>query len=153
MTSRNWGIGALGVIVGAVVVWLLPPFISWFAVPYRAEAQERPPVAPPTAERQTTVTGRVIDLHCFMTGEYPTKDRAKCTAECLRNGVPAVLETETGLVVLGQGVNGPAKTLVPYAFQQVEVRGKLYEKSGVKYVDITSVKKVPAEEPEEIPEP
>lgn len=41
--------------------------------------------------------------------------------------------------VLGQGMKGPAKTLVPFAHRSVEVRGKLFENGGVRYLDISSI--------------
>jgi hypothetical protein len=93
------------------------------------------------------MTGRVVDLHCYMTGQYESTDHAKCTAECIRNGVPAGLETEKELFLLGQGTKSAAKTLEPLAFQQAEIRGKVYEKNGVKYLDVISAKKK-APEPE-----
>jgi hypothetical protein len=115
------------------------------------EAQARPKEAQPVTPKDATLFGRVVDLHCFLTGQYPPGDKARCTANCIRLGVPAALETDEGLVILGQGMSGPAKALVPHAYQEIEVKGKLYEKAGVKYLDITAVggeekKKVETEE-------
>ena len=42
-------------------------------------------------------------------------------------------------------MTGPARTLVPLADQRVEIRGKLFEKDTVKYLDITSIPKATAE--------
>ena len=127
-----------------------------FANVLRADAQmsrEGGPRAPGAVKEQpprdVTLEGRIVDLQCVMTGKYPSADQAKCTADCIRAGVPAGLETETGLVVLGQGTTGPVKALMPLAFQQVEARGKLYEKGGLKYLDITSIKVIEEEEEEE----
>jgi hypothetical protein len=93
------------------------------------------------AAQEVTMTGRVVDLQCFMTGQLPSADVTKCTADCIRAGVPVGLNTGKGLIVLGQGTTGPAKTMLPFANQDVQVRGKLYEKDGAKYLDIASVKK------------
>ena len=103
---------------------------------------ERPP-------REVTMTGRVVSVHSFMTGQSASPDQTKGTADNLRAGVPAALDTPTGLILLGQGTTGVARTLIPYAFQEVEVHGKLYEKGGLKYIDIASVDAVEAEEEEE----
>lgn len=89
--------------------------------------------------KEVTLTGRVVDFHCFMTGQMPSADTAKCTADCIRAGVPIGLETSRGLIVLGMGIKGPAKTLLPFALQSVEVRGKLFENGGVRYLDILSI--------------
>ena len=70
----------------------------------------------------------------------------------IRLAVPAALETPTGLVVLGQGTAGAGKTLIPLAFQDVEVQGKLYEKGGVRYLDITSAKAVEKDDGDDDPD-
>src|ERR1051325_7244141 len=41
----------------------------------------------------TTIEGRIVDIACFMSGQYTGNDRTKCTADCIRNGIPACLET------------------------------------------------------------
>jgi hypothetical protein len=43
------------------------------------------------------------------------------------------------LIVLGKGIKGPAKTLLPFAYQSVEVHGQLFENGGVRYLDISSI--------------
>jgi hypothetical protein len=103
---------------------------------------ERPP-------REVTMTGRVVSVHAFMTGQFASPDQAKSTADNIRAGVPAALDTPTGLILLGQGTTGVGRTLIPLAFQEVEVHGKLYEKGGAKYIDIASVEAVGADEEEE----
>ena len=95
------------------------------------------------------MTGRVVSVHAYMTGQFASPDQAKSTADNIRAGVPAALETPTGLILLGQGTTGVGRTLIPLAFQEVEVRGKLYEKGGLKYIDIASAEAVDAEEDEE----
>ncbi|MHC4092607.1 MAG: hypothetical protein ACYSVY_20425 [Planctomycetota bacterium] len=120
-----------------------------------ADGERRP--TPPA--REVTMEGKVIDLHCFMTGKFPSTDHIKCTRECIRAGVPAALETEDGLVILGKGPKGPARMLDDLALQHAEVKGKLYEREGLRYLDLTSAKAAAAprlpewqEEPVEEPE-
>lgn len=118
----------------------------WFVVPTAAFAQEQPPVAKPGV-KEVTLTGKIVDLHCCMTGDYAAPDHAKCTAECLRNGVPAALETPNGLILLGAGTQGFSRKAAALAQEDVEVKGKLYEKHGVKYIDVTEMKKVGGDKP------
>jgi len=132
MTSRKIGLGALLIAAVATLV-LITSVVDVNAWP----AGETPAAKP--AAKEVALAGRVVDLHCYMTGQMPSADAAKCTADCIRAGVPAGLETDDGLIVLGQGANGPAKTLLPFAYHEVEVRGKLFEKDGMKYLDISSV--------------
>lgn len=110
------------------------------------------PAAKPTAKatasttegKEVTLTGQVVDLHCFMTGDYISNDHAKCTADCLRAGVPAVLETKEGLVFVSHGSKSAGDVLAPLADKNVEVRGKLYTKNGVRYLDLQTAKEVAA---------
>ena len=112
----------------------------------------RPPMGGERPPREVTMTGRVVSVHAYMTGQFASPDQAKSTADNLRAGVPAALETPTGLVVLGQGTAGAGKTLIPLAFQDVEVQGKLYEKGGVKYLDITSAEAVEKDDGDDDPD-
>jgi len=100
--------------------------------------------------REVTLMGTVVDLHSFMTGKFESSDKAKCIRDGIRAGVPAALETEDGLVLIGEGRKGVARTITPLAFQTAELKGRLYEKRGVRYIDITSAKAV---EPKPQPEP
>ena len=109
----------------------------------------RPPMGGERPPLEVTMTGRVVSVHAYMTGQFASPDQAKSTADNIRAGVPAALETPTGLILLGQGTTGVGRTLIPLAFQEVEVRGKLYEKGGLKYIDIASAEAVDAEEDEE----
>lgn len=156
MTRATLRTGALGAGLGALAIWMLPPLIQWFGAPDRVMAQERPMVGKTLPPKDVTLTGRVVDLHGMITGEYATQDHERCTAQSIRSGVPAGLETENGLIVLGQGVKGPGRALLAHAFKQVEIEGKLYEKAGVKYLDIKTVKKLGQrgqQEEEEFDEP
>lgn len=141
----------------------LAALAAWCVVPSRVDAQAKPEAQPRPASkpvpgrpamggdrppREVTMTGRVVSVHAFMTGQAASPDQAKSTADNIRAGVPAALDTPTGLILLGQGATGVGRTLIPLAFQEVEVHGKLYEKGGLKYIDIASVEAVEAEEDE-----
>lgn len=103
------------------------------------------------APRDVTLTGRIVDLQSFMNGKFASADKARCTRECIRAGVPAAIETDDGLIVIGEGTKGAARTLAPFAYENAELKGKLYERHGLRYIDITSAKAArakPAPEPE-----
>lgn len=90
------------------------------------------------AAKEVTLKGKIVDLHCYMTAEAAPADATKCAA-CIAAGVPAALETAEGLVLLGQGEKGAAKACAAHAGKEVSVKGKLFEKAGVKYLDIETV--------------
>lgn len=95
-----------------------------------------------------TLVGLVVDLQTYMTEKCANDDYPKCTRDNIRGGVPAALETEDGLIVVGMGDKGPARLLVPLAYQNAEVTGKLYDRDGFLYLDMTAAK-VYKEEAEE----
>lgn len=105
---------------------------------------ERGKTPPP---RDVTLTGKIVDLQSFMTGKFKSSDPKRCTQDCIRAGVPAALQTDDGIVIIGEGAKGPQRTITPLAFQLVELKGKLYERNGLRYIDITSAK--PRPEPDE----
>ena len=138
MISRKYGVWAISAAVLALGVYVMA------TVAQQTGNNPRTPAASgPISGQQTTLTGRIVDLHCYMTGQFPSADRAKCTADCITRGVPAALESDTGLVLLGQGMNSPSKTILPFAYQQVEATGKMFTRGNVKYLDITSVRPFP----------
>ena len=103
----------------------------------------------PTKSEDVTVTGTLVDLQSYMTGKPGAGDPKRTAQQAIRSGVPAALETEDGLIVVGMGDQGPGRLLIPLVLQQVELKGKLYEKEGLHYIDITSAEIVKEEEPEE----
>ncbi len=90
--------------------------------------------------KEETIVGLVVDLQTYMTEKCPNDDFAKCTRDNIRGGVPAALETEDGLIMIGMGDKGPARLLVPLAYQNAEVTGMLYEREGFLYLDMTAAK-------------
>lgn len=89
---------------------------------------------------EVTLVGLVVDLQTYMTEKCPNDDFAKCTRDNIRGGVPAALETEDGLIIVGMGDKGPARLLVPLAYQNAEVTGKLYDRDGFLYLDMNAAK-------------
>jgi hypothetical protein len=120
-----------------------------------AVAQDKPADKPVTAQpapapagKDVTMVGKLIDLPCFMMGAGKP-DAAKC-GDAMKAGVPVALETPTGVILLGKGAKGMAE-FVAMAHEEVEVKGKLFEKGGVKYIDVVALAKKGAETKKEEP--
>lgn len=94
---------------------------------------------------EVVIVGRIVDLYSYMSGETASDDPVKDTRDNLRSGVPAGLEIEDGIVVIGMGKQNPARKLLPLAYKEVELTGKLYDKDGILYVDMQEVKSVGTE--------
>lgn len=97
--------------------------------------------------RDVTLTGRIVDLHSYMTGKFASRDPVHSTRACIQAGVPAAVEAPDGLVIVGQGTKGPRRMLARLAYEQVELKGRLYERDGLRYIDMSDAK--PAKEAEE----
>lgn len=95
-----------------------------------------------TAPKDVELVGRIVDLQSYMTGKAGSNDMVRWTQMAIRSGVPAGLETEDGLVIIGQGDKGPMRTILPLAYKTAELKGKYYEKDGICYIDITSATRV-----------
>ncbi|MEK6677338.1 MAG: hypothetical protein AABZ47_17010 [Planctomycetota bacterium] len=91
-----------------------------------------------TAPREVNLVGKITDLHSYMTAKPGTAASAKVAQQAIRSGVPAVIETEDGIVLVGQGEKGPMRTLLPFAGRDAELKGRLYEKDGLRYIDIVT---------------
>jgi hypothetical protein len=88
------------------------------------------------AGKEMTVAGKLMDLHCFMMG---AKEEPAKTGECLKAGAPAILDTGKDIYILSKGPKGT--DLAAMAGQDVEVKGKVFEKAGIKYLDFTAIAK------------
>ena len=104
--------------------------------------------------RDVTLTGKVMDLHSYMTGAFKPRDKARCVRTRINTGVPAGIETKEGFVLIGQGGKRVTKIITPLAYQRAELKGRLYVKGGVRYIDVTEAKLAPPETgPEDQPAP
>ncbi len=127
--TNNWK-NKQNTLIAVVCVTL----VSAFCVAADKEKESSP--------KEVTMTGKVMDMHSLMTGKFESGDKAKCCRDSIKMGVPAVLQTEQGLVIIGEGAKGAARTIAPLALKDVEVKGTLYEKNGLRYIDIKSAKVV-----------
>jgi len=125
--------------------WALTGVCTVLAAMVMAQTAREERSAPP---REVVVAGRVVDFHTLMTGKARTDDEEKSVREAIQAGVPAALETKDGILVLGQGWKGPRLSLVRFAFQEVQIKGHLYEKGNLHYLDIEEIKPVESQRSE-----
>ena len=90
--------------------------------------------------KDLAIVGKIVDLQSYMTGKVVGKDPMKWSRECVRRGVPAALETDSGLIILGVATGRPTK-IAEHVTKTVHVEGKLYEKGGIKYLEVTDMKR------------
>lgn len=93
-----------------------------------------------------TWTGEIIDVACYVShgegGHGP--DHAKCAKGCLKGGQPMGLLTDDGTlyILAADHANGaPFEAAKDLGGEMAEITGVETEKSGVKMVTVTAVKK------------
>ncbi len=92
---------------------------------------------------QSTVTGEVTDVKCYLASGAIGSDHAKCAMACLSSGQPMGLLTAEGtLYILGIGKDKTQyESLKKLAGQQAEVTGKASEKDGMNMLVVETARK------------
>jgi hypothetical protein len=161
MNKSKWGAAALMVILAASLG------VSALFAQEQPRSKQRTTMPHSIMPKEVTLSGTVVDLQYYMTGESAGTNPQAFSRNCIRRGVPAALETENGLIILGLP-KGNASKLAQHAMRSAEVRGTLYVKHGINYLQVVSIKalksldnnavqegeltETPADEPEDEPE-
>jgi hypothetical protein len=92
---------------------------------------------------QSTVTGEVTDVKCYLASGAIGADHAKCATACIKSGQPMGLLTSDGkLYILGIGKDkAQYESLKEMAGKQAEVTGKASEKGGTNMLVVESARK------------
>lgn len=116
----------IAVVVAAAIVGVFSPIPS--------KAQEK---------NETTITGTVVDTYCLVTMAMGGQAHKQCAAMCAKNGAPlSIKEDKTGTLYLAAGQKNmvyASSGLEKYVEEKVTVKGKVYEKEGVKMIVVASV--------------
>lgn len=96
-------------------------------------------------EVQTTATGEIVDLACFLGHGAKGMDHQSCALKCLNSGQPMGLLTADGTVYLLMASHADEKPFdeaKTYAALQVSITGPMVNASGFKALTVESVKKL-----------
>jgi hypothetical protein len=127
----------LGVVTLALLVALAGFAIANAAEEKKAEAKQE----------STTLTGEVVDLACYMGHGVSGEKHKQCAVTCAAGGAPIGLLTEKGVVYLimpphdnKDGFNKAKE----WAGTKVILTGNVYERGGIKSIEVASAKQAPA---------
>lgn len=93
------------------------------------------------AADEVTLTGEIVDLHCYTNRAARGEEHAGCSNACISRDVPAGLLTEDGtlyLLVNEKPVSVKEK-IAGKAGKKVTAKGKIVERSGMKALQLASV--------------
>jgi hypothetical protein len=93
------------------------------------------------AADEVTLTGEIVDLHCYTSRGARGEEHAGCANACISRDVPAGLIAEDGTLYLLLNEKSVAvkEKVAGKAGKKVTARGKLVERSGLKALQLTSV--------------
>ncbi len=88
-----------------------------------------------------TITGEVVDMNCFLDHGAKGEKHKGCAAKCIKNGGPVgLLSGDQVYLVVGehQPINDQ---LANNAGQEVTLKGKVVERSGMKMIENAQLEK------------
>jgi len=94
-------------------------------------------------DKSTTVTGEVLDMHCYMSMDAHGDGHKSCAAKCIQGGSPMGVLTSDGKVYLlleDDAKKDAFDEAKKHAGEQVTVTGTVSEKDGIKAMVVTDVK-------------
>lgn len=92
-------------------------------------------------DKTVTLTGEIVDLHCYTSRGAHGEEHAGCSNACISRDVPAALLAEDGtlyLLVNEKPVSVKEK-IAGKAGKKVTATGKVVERSGMKALQLASV--------------
>jgi hypothetical protein len=99
------------------------------------------------SEHSMTVTGEIVDTGCYLSHAATGAKHKQCAATCVARGMPIGLVTDKGdlyLLVQPHGNLDAYKKARTFAGDRVEITGPMYERSGMKAIEVAMVKAAPA---------
>jgi hypothetical protein len=93
------------------------------------------------AADEVTLTGEIVDLHCYTSRGAHGEEHAGCSNACISRDVPAGLLAEDGTLYLliNEKPTSVKEKIAGKAGKKVTAKGKVVERSGVKALQLTSV--------------
>ncbi|MCB0365464.1 MAG: hypothetical protein H6624_19685 [Bdellovibrionaceae bacterium] len=93
---------------------------------------------------ETSLSGELIGLTCYIKHGTSGKSHTDCAKDCAQKGLPIGLKTKDGLYqISGEGHSTLVeayKPLLKYLQGKVDVKGKVFEKDGIKMLVISKIK-------------
>ncbi|HEX7830954.1 MAG TPA: hypothetical protein VF787_14960 [Thermoanaerobaculia bacterium] len=88
-----------------------------------------------------TMTGEIVDLHCYTSRGATGEEHAGCSNACISRDVPAGFLAENGTLYLlvNEKPTSVKEKVAGKAGKKVKVTGKVVERSGMKALQLTSV--------------
>ena len=88
------------------------------------------------------MTGEVVDIVCYTRMDAKGPQHVKCAEYCAKQGSPlGFLDAATGqiYVIFPEGHGNPTVKVMGYIGKEVQVKGKVHSKAGLKGLHLENV--------------
>ena len=102
-------------------------------------------LSPVAADEPVTITGEIVDLHCYTTRGAHGADHAGCSNACISRNVPAGLLTADGTLYLLLDAKPVAvkEKVAGMAGKTVKATGTIVERNGLEALQLASIELPP----------
>ena len=99
------------------------------------------PLSIASDDKSVTLSGEVVDLHCYTSRGAKGAEHAGCSNACISRDVPAALLTDDGTLYLlvNEKPTSVKEKIAGMAGKKVKATGKVVERSGLKALQLTSI--------------
>lgn len=93
------------------------------------------------ADEPVTITGEIVDMHCYTSRGAHGADHAGCSNACISRDVPVGLLTADGMLylLLNEKPVAVKDKVAGMAGKTVKATGKVIERNGVKALQLATV--------------
>ena len=93
------------------------------------------------ADEAVTLTGEIVDLHCYTSRGAKGEEHAGCSNACISRDVPAGFLAEDGTLYLlvNEKPTAVKEKIAGKAGKKVTAKGKVVERDGMKVLQLVSV--------------
>lgn len=97
------------------------------------------------ADEPVTITGEVVDLHCYTSRGAHGAEHSGCSNACISRDVPAGLLTADGTLylLLNEKPVAVKEKIAGMAGKTIKATGKIVERNGVKALQLATVEAQP----------
>ncbi|HYC62361.1 MAG TPA: hypothetical protein VEK79_22605 [Thermoanaerobaculia bacterium] len=92
-------------------------------------------------DKSVTLSGEVVDLHCYTSRGAKGAEHAGCSNACISRDVPAALLTDDGTLYLlvNEKPTSVKEKIAGMAGKKVKATGKVVERSGMKALQLATI--------------
>lgn len=93
-----------------------------------------------------TLKGEIVDTGCYLGHGAMGADHKGCALKCIAGGMPMglLVEDDVYLLTMSHENADPYNKAKELAAAMVEITGPVHERGGMKSIEVTAIKEVPA---------